>query len=178
LWYFKKIDALTHREIRVGRNACFHVPVRSNGRGRIIIGEDNTFGYPLSHCLGSGEILVQARTEDAEIVIGSNNIINNNSVIGCTSRVVIGNDCLIGDSVAIYDADFHNLSPERRRDQQFPTAPIILGNNIWIGSRAMILKGVTVGDHSVIGAMSIVTKSIPPRTLVAGNPARIVRELA
>ena len=116
--------------------------------------------------------------EDAEIVIGSNNIINNNSVIGCTSRVVIGNDCLIGDSVAIYDADFHNLSPERRRDQQFPTAPIILGNNIWIGSRAMILKGVTVGDHSVIGAMSIVTKSIPPRTLVAGNPARIVRELA
>ena len=95
-----------------------------------------------------------------------------------TSRVVIGNDCLIGDSVAIYDADFHNLSPERRRDQQFPTAPIILGNNIWIGSRAMILKGVTVGDHSVIGAMSIVTKSIPPRTLVAGNPARIVRELA
>jgi maltose O-acetyltransferase len=177
LWYFSKIDGLTHREIRVGRNARFHVPVRSNGRGRIVIGDDNVFGFPLSHRLGNGEILLQARTSEAEILIGRNNIINNNSAIYCIQRVVIGDDCLVGDSVTIYDSDFHNLQPEARKAPQLLSSPVVIGNNVWIGSRAMILKGVTIGDGSVIGAMSIVTRPVPPRRVAVGNPAKIIREL-
>jgi acetyltransferase-like isoleucine patch superfamily enzyme len=90
---------------------------------------------------------------------------------------VIGDRCLIGDSVIIYDSDFHNLQPEIRRDARTSCAPVTIGDNVWIGSRAMILKGVTIGDDSVIGAMSLVNSSIPARCVAAGNPARVIREL-
>jgi maltose O-acetyltransferase len=177
LWYFVRIDGSTHRRIQVGANARFDVPVRSNGRGSIEIGPSNTFGFALSHRLGNGEILIQARTPEAEIRIGSRNVFNNNCAIYSNRSVTIGNECLIGDSVLIYDSDFHNLQPEIRRAPDFVSAPVVVGNNVWVGTRAIILKGVTIGDDAVIGAMSVVTNPVPSRCVAAGNPARVIREL-
>jgi maltose O-acetyltransferase len=79
--------------------------------------------------------------------------------------------------VLIMDSDHHEISPENRWLSSGEIVPIIIGNNVWLGSRSIILKGVTIGDHSVVGAGAVVTKSVPPKTIVAGNPAKVVRDL-
>jgi maltose O-acetyltransferase len=104
-------------------------------------------------------------------------MVNNNTALCALQSIVIGEDCLIGDMVGIYDADFHEISPATRTRSPGPVKPVTIGNNVWIGSRTVVLKGVTIGDNSVIGAMSLVTKSIPPNCVAAGNPARIIRSI-
>jgi len=91
--------------------------------------------------------------------------------------ISIGNDCLIGDFVSIMDCDFHDLDPATRRTGGGARSPITIGNNVWISTGATILKGVTIGDNSVVGARSVVTRSIPANSVAAGNPAKIVRHL-
>ncbi|HEY9175929.1 MAG TPA: DapH/DapD/GlmU-related protein [Verrucomicrobiae bacterium] len=92
-------------------------------------------------------------------------------------RIVIGDGCQIGDQVAIYDCDFHEINPATRNRSCGPTQPVSVGNNVWLGSRVMVLKGVNIGDNSVVAAMSVVTKSIPPNSVAAGVPAKVVRSL-
>jgi len=75
------------------------------------------------------------------------------------------------------DSDFHELHPDRRRGGTPKMAPVELAENVFVGDGALILKGVTVGAHSVIGAGSVVTSSVPEGVIVAGNPAKVVREL-
>lgn len=134
-------------------------------------------GFSAAFRLGSGEILLQARDVNAVIEVGDGNWFSNNISIVANERIVIGNGCQIGDLVAIYDSDFHELNPATRTRSGGPSAPVIIGNNVWLGSRVMVLKGVTIGDNSVVGAMSVVTKSIPANCVAAGNPARVIRKL-
>lgn len=97
--------------------------------------------------------------------------INENVQITCGERITIGEDCNIGRDVIIRDYDGHSI------DANLPmSAPIRIGDHVWIGQRAMILKGVTIGDGAVIAAGAIVTKDVPARALVAGIPAKIIRE--
>ena len=90
----------------------------------------------------------------------------------------------IGGNVRIYDHDFHAVNYLARRDSQLDmtqckSAPVVIGDDVFIGANSIILKGVTIGDRSIIGAGSVVSlKEIPPDSLVAGNPARILRNLA
>ena len=77
----------------------------------------------------------------------------------------------------IYDSDFHDLAPKTRHESSGASKPVFIGDNVWIGSRAIILKGVEIGDNAVVAAMSVVTRSVPSNSLAAGNPARVVREL-
>jgi acetyltransferase-like isoleucine patch superfamily enzyme len=105
-------------------------------------------------------------------------------------KIDIGSDCLISWNVGIADSDFHPLEPAQRIiDAQalapyfkgrpprprLKTAPVKIGTNVWIGMNAVILKGVTIGDNSVVAAGAVVTKSIAPNTIVAGNPAVVVK---
>jgi maltose O-acetyltransferase len=76
----------------------------------------------------------------------------------------------------LMDNDFHRMEPERRNEQP-PSQPIILEENVWIGARAIILRGVRIGAGSVIGAASVVAEDVPPRSVVTGQKARVVREL-
>ncbi len=98
---------------------------------------------------------------------------------GCTFQdqggVVIGDDCLIGHNTVLATLN-HDLAPSRRADMH--PAPIVIGRNVWIGSNATILPGVTIGDDSVVAAASVVTKDVPARTVVVGSPARVVRALS
>ena len=87
-------------------------------------------------------------------------------------EITVGNDVRIGPEVFMIDSDYHVLAP----GLETRIAPIRIGNNVWIGARALILPGVEIGDHSVVGAGSVVTRPVPPRCLVAGNPASVVRE--
>lgn len=100
-------------------------------------------------------------------------------VSGCTiaaaSSVTIGNRVLIGSGAVIYDTDAHAIDPaERRANVRGKSAPIVIEDDVFIGARALVLKGVTIGRGSVVGAGAVVTKSVPPYSIVVGNPARIV----
>lgn len=94
-------------------------------------------------------------------------------------RITIGNNVAIGANSTVLDTDFHPLDPETRRlsPQGAQTAPIKIEDDVFIGMNCLILKGVTIGECSIIGAGSVVTKSIPPQVIAAGNPARVLRAL-
>jgi acetyltransferase-like isoleucine patch superfamily enzyme len=110
--------------------------------------------------------------------IGKNFAMTGGSVC-VAERIMIGDNVAVGANCTIVDTDFHPLDPNQR--QQNPndarTAPVILEDNVFVGMNCLILKGVTIGQGSVIGAGSVVTKSIPPRVIAAGNPARVIRAM-
>lgn len=145
------------------------------GDGRIVIGDDVRIGGRNTWVVGS-KVLT-----GAELVIGNRVAINYQTLISVARRVEIGDDTLIAGNVRIFDNTNHPLSPSRRlANEPFSpeeSRPIVIGRNVWIGQSAMIMKGVTIGDNSVVAAGAIVTKSVPANTLVGGNPARILRAL-
>jgi acetyltransferase-like isoleucine patch superfamily enzyme len=114
----------------------------------------------------------------------------NGALIMAEEKIEIGSHCLISWNVGIADSDFHPLEPAQRLidakalapffENRPPrptlkTAPVKIGDNVWIGMNAIVLKGVTIGNNSVIAAGSVVTKSVEPDTVVAGNPAVVVK---
>jgi acetyltransferase-like isoleucine patch superfamily enzyme len=104
--------------------------------------------------------------------IGDNVFINYGSSLVASNHVKIGNDALIGTHVMVMDCDFHRVE-----DKAWDTAgqPIIIEDRAWLGNRSIVLKGVTIGHDAVVAAGSVVTHDVPPRTIVAGVPARVVR---
>jgi acetyltransferase-like isoleucine patch superfamily enzyme len=108
------------------------------------------------------------------IEIGDRTFLNYGVDICATRLVQIGADCLIGTHVMILDNNFHDLIERNRRPEG---RPVIIGTNVWLGSRSIILPGCTIGEGAVVGAGSVVTSSVAPWTVVAGNPARVIREL-
>lgn len=175
---FQWRESAHHRALAIGNGTLFIVPVRGGGEGKLTIGSYNNFGYLQAPMMGRGEILLQARSPEAEIVIGNRNAFSNNVSIVANGRIQIGDRCQIGDLVGIFDCDFHELDPDRRTCGCGEILPVTIGNQVWLGSRVMVLKGVSIGDNSVVGAMSLVTKSIPPNSLATGVPARVIRSLA
>ncbi len=116
----------------------------------------------------------------------------NGALIMAEEYVEIGSHCLISWSVGIADSDFHPIEPALRRIDtealapfykdaparpEIGTKPVIIADNVWIGMNATILKGVHIGENSVVAAGSLVTKSVPPNVVVAGNPARVLKQL-
>jgi len=130
-----------------------------------------------------GRIIEIQVGKDAVLEIGNNVYINYGVHISCNIQIKIGDDCLIAQDVLIMDDDGHPTN-WRTRHNYWPEgpesrlgAPILIENNVWIGARAIILKGVSVGTDSVIAAGAVVTNSVPPKTLVAGVPAKIIKSL-
>lgn len=165
-----------HKLVQLGKGVMFNVPVRG-GEGSLIVGDNTILGYAAANRLGNGGIMLQTRARGSTITIGCRTVVNNNTVLCAEQSIRIGDSCRIGDSVAIYDADFHELDAVTRDRSAGVVRPIVIGNNVWIGSRAMVLRGATIGDNSVIGAMSLVTKEIPPNCVAAGIPAKVIRKL-
>lgn len=174
---FRVFQNVPNTQLTIGKGTTFNVPVRSGGNGTLIIGTGNGFGYRPAPRVGSGEILLQPRGRNARIIIGANNSFSNNVSVIAAGEIVIGDGCQIGDQAVIYDCDFHEIDPRYRNRSVGPILPVRIGCNVWLGSRAMVLKGVSIGDNSVVAAMSVVTKPVPPNCVVAGNPARIIRKI-
>lgn len=101
--------------------------------------------------------------------------INSDTVIACAKEITIGERCAIARGVFIYDSDNHKLLGEDGEATN-ASAPVHIGDRVWIGVGAIILKGVTIGDGAVVAAGAVVTRDVPSRCIVAGNPARVVRE--
>jgi maltose O-acetyltransferase len=110
------------------------------------------------------------------IIIGDNFFANYNTFIYSRNNVItIGNDCLIGPDVLIINNNHAMKSGQLIREQECITAAIIIGNDVWIGAKAVILPGVTIGDGAVIAAGSIVNKNVDKNTVVGGIPARLIK---
>ena len=119
------------------------------------------------------------------IQFGNNREVNINCTFLDDNRIIIGDNALIAPNVQIY-ISYHPLNPAQRFSHPLPeggfafcetiTAPVTIGNNVWIGGGAILLPGVTIGDNTVIGAGSVVTHSIPSQVVACGNPCRVLRQ--
>ncbi|WP_346836758.1 acyltransferase [Microbulbifer sp. SAOS-129_SWC] len=115
------------------------------------------------------------RGADARITIGDCVLISPGVRISAAQSITIGNGCMIAANVYISDSDWHGLYNRTRPFRC--TAPVSLGDNVWVGDSAIVCKGVSIGDNSVVGAGSIVTRDVPANTVVAGNPAREIKQI-
>lgn len=139
-----------------------------NGRSSILRMDDNAVldcaGFKFMY--GADIILFK----DAHLVLGKNSFINSDCKIRCHKEIIIGKDCAISHDFTIMDSDAHELDGSRN------TNPVYIGNHVWIGTRVTILNGVTIGDGAVIAAGALVTQDVPAGALVAGIPAKILKE--
>ncbi len=134
--------------------------------GDITIGKRFSMRGPLLACeLG-------AHT-DARLEIGDRVFINQGAIVVASMHIENGNDTLIGEFSAIYDSNHHGLDPTHPAK----SAPVIIGNNVWLCRGAVVLPGSKIGDHTVVAANSVVRGELPPCVLAAGNPAQVVRKL-
>ena len=107
--------------------------------------------------------------------VGENVFVNAGCCFQDQGGIRIGNDVLIGHQVVLATIN-HGLDPERRGHHEL--APIVIGNKVWIGSHATICQGVSIGDGAVVAAGAVVTKDVPPRTVVGGVPAKVIKTIA
>lgn len=138
-------------------------------------------------CLIEGMLVTE--TEQSRILIGDNVFIGGGSVLDCVDSIVIENDVLISYQCLIADSDNHSIRYSIRKNDlrdwregrhdwsTTTTLPIIISKGVWVGAHSIILKGVKIGEGAIVGAGSVVTKDVPPYTIVAGNPAKIIREI-
>lgn len=129
------------------------------------------------------------RRPKATIRIGDRCFLGLQTTILCASAITIGDDVMISGDCYITDNDGHSLDWRLRREDvtnsrkgiknwdHVAVAPVTIGNDVWIAPKCIILKGVSIGKGSVVAAGSVVTKDVPARSLVAGNPARVIRTL-
>lgn len=144
--------------------------IKNNGRSTIIRLDKNA----LLKTVGTFSIFYDCDIivfENAELELGSG-FFNSNVKIRCKDKIKIGKQVAISHDVTIMDSDAHTINYE---DYQI-TKPIVIGDNVWIGSRALIMKGVNVGDGAIIAAGSVVTKDVPANSMVAGVPAKVIKE--
>jgi acetyltransferase-like isoleucine patch superfamily enzyme len=148
------------------------------GPGRVTIGDGVIFGWHRSPGFHTGSIYVEAGRPESVVAIGDGTLFNNDAVIRSEGPgIEVGRDGLFGTGVQIFDSDFHHLDPALRRSGTHPTAAVRIGDDVWVGASAFVLKGVTIGDGAVVAAAAVVTRDVPPGVLVGGNPARVIREL-
>jgi acetyltransferase-like isoleucine patch superfamily enzyme len=175
-WMLRDILTVSHRTVHVHMASGS----RTSGPGRLILGAQWPHGLVLpsqlvmreqSQLMVRGEFTIYSGhtifvNERATLVLGSG-YINNGLNLSCFQRIEIGNNVAISEDVTLRDSDNHRLNGGE------PTKPIRIGDNVWIGLGAIILKGVSIGDGAVIAAGSVVNRDVPPRSLVAGVPATV-----
>ncbi|GJM29964.1 MAG: hypothetical protein DHS20C17_25990 [Cyclobacteriaceae bacterium] len=163
-WMDGKIRlSIASGQVRIGDN----LRLRSRYRGNLV---GMAFPVTFQLCNGGGNISIGNNCGFSAVVISSMN------------QVKIGNNVILGGNVRIFDHDYHSLDPEIRRDrnrdrQNVKSSPVLIEDDVFVGTSAIILKGVHIGARSIIGAASVVSiRYIPPDSLVVGNPARIIEK--
>ena len=147
-------------KIRLGKNVVFNSSFKANP----------TTGF---HCIS---ITVQ---QNGELVVGNNTGISNSSIT-CLDQITIGDNVLIGGGCRITDNDSHSIFLQNRLERPekgIKTAPVQICDGAFVGTRCIILKGVTVGKHVVVGAGSVVTRDVPDSEIWAGNPAKLISKI-
>jgi acetyltransferase-like isoleucine patch superfamily enzyme len=173
---------------------------REFGRGALWSGEievtvrANLFNHGRKENVKLGKHVVIDGTlecyEKGTLSIGDYSFVGRSRIFAA-HKVEVGVGVLISDNVIILDSDLHSLSASKRFNEavawskgKFPNVydgipgeSVVISNHVWIGANSVVLKGVTIGEGAIVGAGSVVTKDVPPYTIVAGNPAKIIREI-
>ena len=159
-WYQFKYPNLT-----LAQGVRLKGKLKISGSVKVRIDADTRIGKTVK-IFGSGEVTV------------GKNVSLNGCWIGCQQSVSIDDDCLISDCYLL-DTDYHNLEPHLRHATPGPKvkAPIVIERNVWVGANATVMKGVSIGENSVIGLGSVVRNSVPSNVVVIGNPQQIVKSL-
>ena len=175
---------LKKRGVQIGRGVeFFGQPLISMVPGSLITIGDKASLCSVSEFTALGvnhPVILRTLRAGARIEIGADTGISGGSLCAA-SRITIGKQCLFGANVTITDTDFHPTAPENRRYNNDPkdigVAAVSIGDNVFIGTGVVVLKGVHIGDNAVIGAGAVVTRSVPANAIAIGNPARVVRML-
>jgi acetyltransferase-like isoleucine patch superfamily enzyme len=176
VWKYRALS--TNAPLATSGRPIIHQPVLFLGSGTIVLGAGVQFGWRASPLFYTGYCHVEAATAAACIEFGDRVEFNNNAMLKSEGAGIrIGRDGLFGANVEIFDTDFHDLHPEHRHGGSPRMAPVEIGDNVFVGMSVKIMKGVTIGADSVIGAGAVVSSSIPPGVIATGNPARVIRAL-
>lgn len=167
----RRLRRAARPRVEWGRGVTIDGRLRLVGHGTIVVGDHvhvvNAAGVPT-------EVVVQGGGARVELGPGCS---LNGTTINCLTTVRIGAGCVLG-TVHVLDADFHALTPEGRRSgRPGAAAPVVIEDHCWLAAGAVVLKGVTIGRGSVVGAGAVVRDDVPPRSLVLGNPAAVVASL-
>lgn len=161
--------------VKVGKSLWMEKLPYIVNNGKIIIGDFVRL---------SGKSTINFSTKistDPTLNIGDHTFIGHNVTFSIAREISVANHCYIAGGVNITDNDGHPLDYKKRRDNFPPekdsVKPVKIGNDVWVGRNAFILKGVTIGDRSVVGACSVVIDDVPADCVVVGNPARVVKKL-
>ncbi|MCB2141181.1 acyltransferase [bacterium] len=168
--YYRFKYSLLFKKACFGKKFRVQGPLKISGPGKVLFG-DNVLVCGLGH-----PVTPFTHHKDAVIKIGSNSFVNGTR-FGCQISITIGEYAILGDA-RILDTDFHSIYPDRWSPEAIvESAPISIGKNVWVGANAAVLKGVTIGDNSVVGFGAVLSKSIPGNCVVAGNPATIIKQI-
>ncbi len=164
---------VVNKNAKINIGGVFNLGVKENQKSnletRFSIEENAKFNIKKDFSVYSGSDI--RIFKNAELYIGSG-YTNSNVQIICEDKITIGEDVAIARDVIIRDTDSHKILDEKHSK----TKPVVIGNHVWIGTRAIIMKGVTIGDGSIIAAGAVVTKDIPENCIAAGVPARVIRQ--
>jgi maltose O-acetyltransferase len=154
-------------------------PLQTAGSGVIEFSGQVKLGVFPSPFFFSTYAYIEARNINSKITIGDGTWINNNfCAIAEHSFINIGKRVLIGTGVEIFDSDFHGISTEDRGQSKADwSKPVVIEDDVFLGSNVRVLKGVTIGKGSVVANSSVVVKSIPPGVIAGGNPARVIKAI-
>ena len=177
--HFKMKKFRKYAKIGENLNICVRSNCTADSPGHIQVGD---------HCRIYGALHSQ---DEGTITIGDHTCIYERSIIGSVCSVQIGSCVMISNHVHIFDNNNHPVSPAKRHEMcvggfegepwrwhHSAAAPVVIEDDVWIGEYAAVMKGVTIGKGAVVAAHAVVTKDVPPCTIVAGNPARVVKEIA
>lgn len=158
--------------------------------GKIKFGKNIVMNWRFSF-LGNGKLIIkdnvrlwaheewnrfQTYTNNAVIEIGENSKING-GLFQCRNKIKVGENCMIG-SATLLDNDFHYIAPQKRFIEYIEEGvEIIIENNVWVAGQSVILKGVNIGENSVVAMRAVVAKNVEKNVVVAGNPAREVKKI-
>ena len=183
--YMKLINKIYNKalikyyNVSVGKNFVCEGRLIIQGHGKYSIGNNvHIISEESINPIGGNRTVLQT-LDGASITIG-NNCGLSHAVLAARKEIVIEDDVMIGAGVRIFDNDFHSIDYASRMenpDTNIRSSPVRIRQGAFIGAHSILLKGVEIGHHAVIGAGSVVTKSVPGREIWAGNPATFVREI-
>lgn len=161
----------------INGNFIAHQPIVLKGKGKISVGNNVNVGVINSPFFYNGYCYIEARKENATLKFGNNIHINNSFSIVSEKSIIIRDNVLIGFNCNIIDSAFHNLEIDKRFETDPNPKEVIIEENVFIGNNVTILKGVTIGENSVVANGSIVTESCPKNVVIGGTPARVIKQL-
>ena len=170
---------LSLRGVEPGKRVeCLGRPIIYKHGGRIVLGDDvRLWSRDREYIVHNQAVRLFTSAPEAMIEVGARTRLNGVSITA-VARVSIGEDCYLAAGTTIIDYNGHVHAAEQRADgMRDEPRPVTLGNRVWTGLRTIVLKGVTIGDGTIVGAGSVVTRDLPANTLCAGNPARVIRQL-